>query len=65
MEVLAANHIVKQQLLTIPERIAGDLSVMTDPQAIRQMLRESIINALHELAYEQQHKVRMGDGTEY
>jgi hypothetical protein len=51
-QVLAANHTVKNQLLALPNRLAGDLSVTTDPRAIREMLRRSIIETLNELAYE-------------
>jgi hypothetical protein len=51
-QVIAANHVVKQQLLALPDRLAGDLSVMTDAKAIRERLRKTITEALNELAYE-------------
>ena len=51
-QVLAANYTVKNQLLALPDRLAGELAVMTDPHAIRNRLRTSIIETLNELAYE-------------
>jgi hypothetical protein len=51
-QVIAANHVVKSRLLSLPDRLAGDLSVMTNPAAIRTLLREAIMTELNELAYE-------------
>jgi hypothetical protein len=50
--VLQANATVKTHLLTLPGRLAGDLSTMTDPFAIRALLKKAITEALNELAYE-------------
>jgi hypothetical protein len=51
-QVLACNATMKNQLLALPDRVAGELAVMTDPHAIRNRLRTSIIETLNELAYE-------------
>jgi hypothetical protein len=51
-QVLAANQVVKNQLLALPDRLAMPLIYLTDPRDIRRVLREGIVDALNDLAYE-------------
>jgi hypothetical protein len=51
-EVLAANQVVKNQLLALPDRLAMPLIHLTDPRDIRRVLRDGIADALNDLAYE-------------
>jgi hypothetical protein len=51
-QVLAANHVVKNQLLALPDRLAMPLIHLSDPRDIRRVLRDGIVDALNDLAYE-------------
>jgi hypothetical protein len=57
-QVLACNALVKNALLAIPDRLATELSVMSDPRAIRQRLRTELVTVLNGLAYEQLQKAK-------
>jgi len=43
-------RVVRDQMLAIPERVAGELSSMSDPAEIRELLYSSIINALSSIS---------------
>ncbi len=51
-EVLAANAVVKQQLLAIPFRLATTLATISDPRELGRVLSEALVEALNDLAYE-------------
>lgn len=52
--VLGANLIVRNQLLSLPDRLSLPLVHLTDPREIRLLLRESIVDCLNDLAYERE-----------
>ena len=52
-EVLAANQVVKQKLLSLPTRLAPPLAGNSNPAEIEALIREAITDAVNELCYEQ------------
>jgi len=51
-EVLAANAVVKQQLLAVPFRLATQLAAIDDPREVSRVLTAALTECLNDLAYE-------------
>ncbi len=53
-EVLAANQVVKQQILAVGPRLAPQLASISDPRELGRLLTEALVEALNDLAYERE-----------
>jgi hypothetical protein len=51
-EVLSANAIVKQQLLTLAYELPPTLLTLTDARAMQQLIHDRLVKALNDLAFE-------------
>jgi hypothetical protein len=50
-EVLAANAVVKQQLLSLPFRLGSQLAGTSDPRECSKILEVALVQCLNDLAY--------------
>jgi len=57
-EVLAANAVVKQQILAVPFRLMEILAGISESREIARVLHETLVEALNDLAYEREHEAR-------
>jgi hypothetical protein len=50
-EVLAANAVVKSQLLALPRRLADQMAIVSEARECARILETSIVQCLNDLAY--------------